>query len=125
MISKPRTKRQKAYGRGVIAEYVACLYFLIKGYRPVKLRYKTPVGEIDLIARRGRTLVVAEVKSRADITATLEAVTPRNRKRIENAVKYFLGTHPKYNDYAVRFDVVGIAWPFYLKHLDNAWHAGT
>jgi len=56
--------RVKAYRRGVFAETLAALLFRLKGYRIVASRYRTPVGEIDLVALKGKRLAFVEVKRR-------------------------------------------------------------
>lgn len=119
--------RAKAYKRGIWAERFAALYLICKGYRILKLRYKTPAGEIDIAARRGDALVMVEVKARARLRDALESVQPRGRGRIEKATGHFIAHHPELSRAAVRFDVVAVQtrWPFLVKHLDNAWQART
>ena len=123
-------KRRVAYKSGVIAEYVAAMYLVFKGYRPLKLRYKTKSGEIDLIVLRGRSLVFVEVKNRKSIREAHEAVLPRGRRRIEKAAMMFLSENPQYQNYDLRFDVVGLVFrkrilPIHIEHLDNAWLLGS
>jgi putative endonuclease len=102
------------------AESCAKWWMRLKGYHIVAHRYKTPFGEIDFIARRGRTLVAVEVKYRKTQEIALEAVHPRQQKRIYDAFTYFQTTlkwHPK----TYRFDVICICpWRFPL-HIVNAW----
>ena len=57
--------RRASYRHGHVAEAAAMLLLLAKGFRPVARRYKTPLGEIDLIVKRGRTIAFVEVKARA------------------------------------------------------------
>ena len=59
-----REKRVRAYRRGVFAETAAALMLRLKGYAIVARRYKTPVGEIDLVALKGKRLAFLEVKRR-------------------------------------------------------------
>ncbi|MCB1532961.1 MAG: YraN family protein [Alphaproteobacteria bacterium] len=119
------TRRIKAYKRGVWAEYLAALYLVLKGYRIVAMRYKTPVGEIDILACKGKALVAVEVKARQAMEDALESVRPRSRQRIEKALLQFISMNAPYADYALRFDVIALCmhWPFSLQHLDNAWQA--
>ncbi len=116
-------KRKKAYKHGLWAESFAALYLMLKGYRILVRRYKTPVGEIDLIAKRGKTLLMVEVKARAGLDEALEAVDTKTQKRIEKAARIFLSKYPRYADFTVRFDIVALARPFRFRHLDNAWEA--
>jgi len=115
--------RKNTYRFGMWAETLAALYLMAKGYKILKRRYKTPVGEIDLIAKRGRTVAFIEVKARRHINAALESVTPTMKSRINRAGLYFLSSNPAIAQCDMRFDLVALAPPFYLRHLDNAWQA--
>jgi putative endonuclease len=114
-----RTQHQ----RGILAEYLALAFLSIKGYRLVALRYKTPVGEIDLVMRRGGTLVFVEVKARAAMADAAAAIHAKNQSRVVRAAQQFLVSHPAYANYQVRFDAVLIAWYRWPKHLVNAFGA--
>lgn len=59
-----RQARVRAYRRGLFAETVTALLLRLKGHRILARRYKTPVGEIDLVALKGRRLAFIEVKRR-------------------------------------------------------------
>ena len=72
-------RRRKAERRGRRAELIAAWYLRLKLYRVLARRYRTPVGEIDLIVRRGRTIVFVEVKHRPSEAEALEAVPPAGR----------------------------------------------
>lgn len=126
-MAKPN-KRQAAHRHGIRAEWLASLYLMLKGYRIVQRRYKTPVGEIDLIARKGHVLAMIEVKARPDLPEALEAVTLKSQNRIARAAEHFLTFNRSYDrDWTIRFDVVVVLsrpkqlWPFSIRHLDNAW----
>ena len=116
-------KKIRAYRAGLWAETLAALYLQAAGYRIVKRRYKCRAGEIDLIARKGRVLVIIEVKARRNMRDALEAVSPRNRQRVERAALVFLSQNPFYQDHDMRFDILALALPFSIQHLDNAWQA--
>jgi len=120
-----RTRRgQAAHRRGLGAERL-CLWALrLRGYRILARRYRTPVGEIDLIARRGRTLAAIEVKARADDARAAEAIQWKQRGRIVRALEHFLQSRPDLADVALRFDVMLVApgrWP---RHVRGAWRVG-
>ncbi|MCB1556863.1 MAG: YraN family protein [Alphaproteobacteria bacterium] len=117
--------QKTAYSKGVLAETLAVWLLRAKGYRILARRHKTRMGEADLIARRGRTLVVVEVKERGDIATALEAVTPAMRRRIVRAGLHYWSSYPEYRDFTVRFDLVAIALPFSIVHLVNAWDGDT
>ena len=117
-----RTRRGRAaHRRGLGAERL-CLWALrLKGYRILAQRYRTPVGEVDLIARRGKVIAAVEVKARHDQAAAGEAIGARQRRRIARALTHFLGSRPDLAMLSPRFDVMLVApgrWPV---HLVDAW----
>ncbi|MCT8972163.1 MULTISPECIES: YraN family protein [Microbaculum] len=97
-------RRSERFGR--LAETATVLLYLSRGYRPLARRLRTPVGELDLIVLRGRTLVPVEVKLRATAADAAFAITARNRRRILDATRWWLARHPDHARYTVRFDVV-------------------
>ncbi|PKQ02525.1 MAG: YraN family protein [Alphaproteobacteria bacterium HGW-Alphaproteobacteria-12] len=109
-----------AYRLGLRAETLAALLLRLKGYRIIARRMKTPAGEIDIVARRGRSLAIVEVKARGGGEAA-EALGPRQQRRLERAAAHFLGRFPQFADLDLRFDVVLVVprrWP---RHLGDAW----
>lgn len=116
-----KNSKQNVYRYGVWAEIIAAWFLRLKGYRVLARRYKTPVGEIDLVAKRGRSIAFIEVKARQKIDDALAAVTPSMQSRIIRAAQYFMSRHTNYGDMALRFDLMAMAPPFYIRHLDNAW----
>ncbi|MCK6417355.1 MAG: YraN family protein, partial [Alphaproteobacteria bacterium] len=98
--------RQRAYVHGLWMERAAAAYLRLKGYKILAVRYKTPVGEIDIIARKGRTLVAVEVKHRQNIMNALNAVSRTNQMRIERALRHFITRYPRYSRDTIRFDVI-------------------
>jgi len=118
-----RTRRQSAERRGRFAEWTARAVLALKGYRLVAARYKTPVGEIDLILRRGRTVVFCEAQRRGDLTRAGEAVSPVQRRRIVNAAGHWMAQGDPDGRFDYRFDVVLVAGPFRVRHIANAFQA--
>jgi putative endonuclease len=114
-------KHRRSHRSGLVAEWLALLYLMLKGYFPLAMRYKTPVGEIDLIMKRGRRLVFVEVKARADADNAAHAVHAKNQSRVVRAAQHYLASHPRYAQCEVRFDVCLIAWYHWPKHLPNAF----
>lgn len=109
-----------SYNKGLWSEWFAALYLMGKGFRIRARRYKTPVGEIDIIASTGRTLVFIEVKTRPNINEALEAISPRSRPRLIRAAKYYLAAHAPAQPWeTLRFDLIALAPPFHMRHLDN------
>ena len=98
--------RRAAEKRGRRAEALAAWFLRLKGYRILARRYKTPAGEIDLIAKRGRTVVFVEVKQRPGEDAALEAVTAKGRVRIARAAALWVSHHPGAAELNHRFDVI-------------------
>lgn len=117
--------QRNSYSYGLLAETLAALFLMAKGYKILARRYKTPVGEVDLIAKRGRIVAFIEVKARGNLAAALECVTPSMKNRIGRAGLYFLSSNPKLAGCDMRFDLIALAPPFYVRHLDNAWLAAT
>ncbi len=115
--------RRAAEAAGRSAEIVAILWLSCKGYRLLARRAKTPVGEIDLIVRRGRTVAFVEVKARASPAAALAAIHPAQRRRIERAARWFLSRR-RLEGLDCRFDVVAISPRQLPRHLANAWTMG-
>lgn len=113
-----------SYRQGMRAEMVAVLYLFFKGYKILRWRFKTPLGEIDILAEKSGQLVCVEVKQRADINNALEAVTSTARGRIGRAARYYVAKHPYYMNRSIRFDLITISG-FRIRHLDNAWAEPT
>lgn len=84
--------RRKAYRKGLWAEIWAAIYLICCGYRILKWRYKTPLGEIDLIAQRGAVLAFIEVKARRTRYGGLDAVPDASWQRIARAAERFAQT---------------------------------
>lgn len=117
----PAVGRQAAERRGRRAEAYAALWLNAKGYRVLARQWRTSQGEVDLIARRGRLLVAVEVKTRANATLAIEAVSPRQRRRIARAALAYLARLPDATKLSLRFDVVLVV-PWRLpQHIVGAW----
>lgn len=113
-------KRQQAERKGRIAEWFASIYLNLKGYRILKRRLATPLGEVDLIAQRRDSLVFVEVKYRQSLDQAIYAVTPHQQKRIERGAAYFLKRFPISPRTEIRFDVICL-YGFKIKHIEHAW----
>jgi putative endonuclease len=90
--------RSAAWGRGRIAETAAMLLLLAKGYRILARRWRAPGAEIDIVARRGGTIVFVEVKARRSMDLAEIALTPAQRRRITRAAELFLARHPRHGE---------------------------
>lgn len=114
-------RKKKTYDRGIMAEGAAELFLRAKGFEILERRYKTPVGEVDIIALDDQYLVFVEVKARSSVDSALESITPKMRSRINDAASHFFSVKPKYADYPMRVDVVAVKLPFTIHHLENAF----
>ncbi|WP_181700475.1 YraN family protein [Chthonobacter albigriseus] len=108
-MTRDRDARHAAYRKGLRAEWVAAWLLRLKGFRVLAARFKTPAGEIDLIARRGQLIVFVEVKARGDEARAVEAVTPAAKARIARAASLYLNRHPRLATLDRRFDIVFVA----------------
>jgi putative endonuclease len=124
MDPKPQSeidKRRAALRRGRFAESLAVWWLRLKGYRILGRDLRLGVGEIDILARRGRLLVAIEVKHRPDLLTAGEAIDARSRERIARALSRWLARHPNLAALDLRFDAVLVVpgrWP---RHLPDAW----
>lgn len=114
-----RKERAEKWGRA--GERRAALMLRLKGYTIVAHRLRTPVGEIDLVAKRGSTLAIVEVKARSNPNHALEALSRRQRHRLARAAAWLMASRPDFSTIAVRFDLILISpwkWP---RHITDAW----
>jgi putative endonuclease len=122
--SRSRTiDRREAERRGRWAERAAILALAFKGYRLLKLRFKSGPGEVDLIMRRGEVTAFIEVKTRVTSDLAVEAVTSRQAQRIAAAARVWMARDPVAAKGVCRFDIVTVSpyqWP---KHIPNAFSA--
>ncbi len=107
MIGKAR-KRQ-AYQKGCAAEDHAASILARRGYDILSRRYRSPAGEIDLVASKGRHLAFVEVKARRNLDAAAWSITLRQQRRIADAAGYWLQNFPEYQDWDMTFDAVLVA----------------
>lgn len=114
-------RRQQAERYGRAGESLAALYLRLKGYRIIARDLRTPVGEIDLIARRGDILAFVEVKARA--TEAAEVLSPAQRRRIVRAAEMFLARRPEFQAHGVRFDLILVGHRRWPRHLRAAFRA--
>jgi putative endonuclease len=119
----PSARRQAAFRLGVSAEGRAALLLAAKGYRELARRWKSPVGEVDLVVRRGRTLVFVEVKARPALDDAAWSVLPRQKRRIAAAAEAWLAAHPEHAGYDIRFDAVLVAPGRLPRHIAAAFEA--
>jgi putative endonuclease len=97
---------------------VAAVFLMLHGYRILAQRHRTPYGELDLIAKRGRRLAFVEVKYRRTREAGEAALTPYQMQRMHNAAEYWVSRHQGAVDLEQGFDAVIVrpwAWPILMR----------
>lgn len=113
-------RRIKAYRRGHRSEWLAAAALLAQGFRIVARRYKTRLGEIDLIARRGDLVLIVEVKARKTLAEAMEAIAYTSERRIEGAADLWLARQRDYARLSLRFDMVAVLpwrWPVHVANI--------
>ncbi len=117
-----RERGRKARRDGRRGELIALWLLRLKGYRLIARNLRTPVGEIDLLMRRGGTVAVVEVKRRAGASAA-EALSAHQRGRLLRASQWALTARPALATLDIRYDVVLLESGRWPRHLEDAWRA--
>jgi putative endonuclease len=121
MTAPPESRRVAADRFGRWAE-MRCIWRLrLTGYRVLARRFRSPVGEIDIVARRGGTVAFVEVKARANHDSAAFALTEFQLRRIARAAEAFAARHPALVNCAWRFDAMLVTprgWP---RHMTDIW----
>ncbi len=119
--------RQRAHRLGHAAEWRAVWRLRLAGYSILARRYKTKLGEIDIVARRAGVLAFVEVKARASAATAADALGGRQFGRVSRAASLYVARHPHHAACSVRFDAVLVSgslwrrvWP---THLPDVWRA--
>lgn len=113
--------RQRAERGGRRAERLAAWWLRLKGWRILAVRARTPVGEVDLIARRGRVLAFIEVKARATEAEAALALDDWRLRRVARAAEALAPRYARAGD-TIRIDALFMVprrWP---RHMANVWH---
>jgi putative endonuclease len=119
----PQPARQAAFRLGLTAESRAAAFLFGKGFRILARRWKSPVGEIDIVARRRQLLVFVEVKARERLDDAAWSVTPRQRMRIVAAAETWLAQFPDPRIRDIRFDAILVAPGRIPRHIQAAFDA--
>ena len=115
--------RRKVERRGRKGETLAVLLLMLKGYRIVARRFKTKLGEVDIIARRGNIAAMVEVKARASLIEAMDAVDSSAMRRIEAAGDLWLAKQRDFAKLNIRYDLIAILprrLPVHVKSLFDA-----
>jgi putative endonuclease len=119
----PRPERVAAFGFGISAESRAAAWLIAHGYRILARRWKSPLGEIDIIAARRYTLIFVEVKARATLDGAAESITERQKQRIAAAAEIWLGANPMPAIRDMRFDAILVAPGKLPRHIPGAFES--
>jgi putative endonuclease len=112
--------RQQAEKRGRGAETLAAMYLRLKGWRILARRARVPGGEVDIVARRGRTLAFVEVKARGTSEAAAFALDRHRLRRVAVAAERLSPRFMRDGD-DVRIDALFIVPGRLPRHLPNVW----
>src|SRR5215468_1364824 len=122
---EPRPERQVAFRLGLSAESRAAALLIAKGFRILARRFRSPLGEIDIVARRRHLLVFVEVKSREKLDDAAWSVTDRQRARIVAAAEAWLARFPDESIRDIRFDAILVAPGRIPRHIPAAFDASA
>lgn len=112
---------ETSYTKGLLAETRAAMFLRMAGYKILETRFKTPLGEVDIVALKDKTLVFVEVKQRATEEEAAEAINLRNQRRVFAAAELYLQKYPDYNQYDLRFDALILSGGLKIQHIEAAW----
>jgi len=112
--------RRAAERQGRRGEERAALWLRMKGWSIVDRRRKTPLGEIDLIARRGRLIAFIEVKWRRRAEQLDNAIDEYRLRRVAAAVEAVAHEYATGGE-DIRIDVILLAPGSFPRHIANAW----
>jgi putative endonuclease len=122
-----KSSKKKAYQLGHIAEYIAMMMLICKGYTIIAKRYRCPKGEIDIIARKNHAYIFCEVKARRDYITAVESLSEKQKRRVLDSASWYMNglnikiDHKKCEEHLYRCDMILII-PWRLPiHIKNAW----
>ncbi|MGQ0673845.1 MAG: YraN family protein [Hyphomicrobium sp.] len=110
-------RRRARERQGQWSERLAAAVLMAKGYRILARRWSCPLGEIDLVAARGRRLAFVEVKQRASREMAEASITPMQSRRVRDAADLWLARNARYHDHDMHFDAVFVlpwTWPLHV-----------
>ena len=120
-----KTSRKNSYRQaekhGRRAEMLAVWLLRLKGYKVLEVRYKTAQGEIDIIARKKSTLIIAEVKARRTLEQAENALTSPSMRRIEAASDFYISRNAFAQNFGVRYDAIFVLPKLKIIHRKNYW----
>jgi putative endonuclease len=120
-LAPKRPERVAAFRVGISAESRAAMLLIAKGFRIVARRWRSPAGEIDIVARRRNLLIFVEVKARESLDQAAESLLDRQQSRIAAAAEAWLARYPVPDSCTVRFDAVLVAPGRVPRHIPGAF----
>ena len=105
-VGADKAERLERFRRGRASELIAAVALLARGYRILARRVRTPYGEVDIIAVRGRRLAFVEVKRRGTRLECEAALTPHQAGRIGRAAEFWISRHGRYRDHTLGLDAM-------------------
>jgi len=114
-------KRRRAERGGRRAEWIAAWWLRLRGWRILAQRARTPLGEVDIVARRGRTLAFVEVKARATAAAADLSLDQFRLRRVAAAAALLAPRYSRSGD-DLRIDAIFIVPGCLPRHIPNVWH---
>ena len=118
-----RPRRLAARPLGRLGEWRAAWFYRLRGYSVIDRNVRLAAGEIDLVVRRGSTIVIVEVKTRQSVAAGegYEAVDRKKQERMIRLGDQYCARHP---DAHLRYDVLSLFWTgrrFVVTHYAGAF----
>jgi len=116
-----KNNRQKNWRYGLIAEAICTLSLRLRGYRILARRFETPLGEIDIIARRGNLIAFIEAKARQNLELAAHSIGKQQQSHIARAAELFMQRHSSLAQCQLRFDAMLIAPRRIPRYIRDAW----
>lgn len=116
-----KSERRRREQSGRRAETLACWWLRLKGWRILARRVKTPLGEVDVIARRGRVVAFVEVKARASEREAALALDEHRLRRVAAAAGALAHRYAREGD-VTRIDAIFVVAKRWPRHMENVWH---
>jgi putative endonuclease len=113
--------RQRSERDGRRGETIAALWLLVRGWSILGRRVRTPVGEVDLIARRGKTLAFIEVKWRRSAAEAALSLDHHRLRRVAAAADALAPRYMRDGD-SVQIDAIFVTRGKLPQHMPNVWH---
>lgn len=115
-----KAERLGRYRRGRFSELMAAVALMARGYRILERRCRTPYGEIDLIAVRGKRIAFIEVKRRSTRAEAEAALTPYQARRMARAAEFWVGRNARYREHDRGLDALLVVPRRLPEHLPDA-----